>query len=424
MKGLEEGANIRRSKIIGRTTVVFLTVMLLLTFFSRTINNFTLPKVTYENPSNGALIKEASGIGNVQARIIHDLYVRSSMKVTGVMVEVGDLVKAGQAILTLDTTDIENQLKDERDKLTQRKLNLEKLVEASSSNNLLNQNKSVLTAQQNLNKAQKNYENSKTLYEVGAVSAAELADAKANLESAQIDYDIAENNRDKAMKDDQRDIESIKLDIDIAERKIAELTKELNMSTVAAPSDGIVTDLYFSTGMTANTSQPLYKIADISGGFQFVATVNTTAAEFLGAGDTAEISISSLSGRTIQGKVTQVRDNQQQMGVKKDVIIDIPVDGLVGGEVGTANIRKNIGSHNVLVSNSALGQDASGYFVYVLKDNKGPLGNEFSVEKVTISIGDSDNLKTAILSGISANDKVVSNSDKPLSDGSRVLLAN
>ncbi|MEW9122078.1 MAG: efflux RND transporter periplasmic adaptor subunit [Thermotaleaceae bacterium] len=424
MKALEEGANIRRSKIIGKTTVVFLTVMLLLTFFSRTINNFTLPKGTYENPSNGALIKEASGIGNVQARIIHDLYVRSSMKVTGVMVEVGDLVKEGQTILTLDTTDIENQLKDERDKLAQRKLNLEKLVEANSPSNLLNQNKAVQTAQQSLDRAQRNYENSKTLHEIGGVSAAELADAKANLENAKIDYAIAENNRDKAMKDNQRDVESIKLDIDIAERKIAELTKELNMSTVTAPSDGIVTDLYYSAGMTANTSQPLYKIADTSGGFQFVATVNVSASEFLGTGDAAEISISSLSGRTIQGKVTQVRDNQQQIGIKKDVIIDIPTDGLVGGEVGTANIRKNVGSHKVLVSNSTLGQDASGYFVYVLKDSKGPLGNEFYVEKVTVSIGDSDNLKTAILSGISANDKVVSNSDKPLSDGSRVILAN
>ena len=438
MKALEAGASFRRNKITGKATVIFLTVMLLLTFFSKTINNFTLPKVTYETPANGALIKEATGTGNVKARIIHDLYVRASMKVTGVMIEVGDSVKQGQTLLTLDITDIENQLKDEKDKLAQKKLYFEKLKEAgeklkeaNSPENLLSLDKTVQTAQQNVDKAQRNYDSSKVLYEVGGIAANDLADAKMNFDSAKMDYEIARINRDKATRDNSReienntrDIESTKLDIDMAERKIAELAKEQNMSIVTAPCDGLVTDLYYSAGMTANTSQPLYKIADTSGGFQFVATVNISATEFLGAGDAAEISISSLSDKVIQGKVTQIRDNQQQIGVKKDVIIDIPTDGLVGGEVGTANIRKNMGSHKVLVSNSAVGQDTSGYFVYVLKDSKGPLGNEFYVEKVSVSIGDSDNLITAVLSGIGSNDKVVSNSDKPLSDGSRVMMAN
>ncbi|MTI55868.1 HlyD family secretion protein [Geosporobacter ferrireducens] len=438
MKALDEGAMISRNRITGKATVIFLAVMLFLTFFSKTINNFTLPKITYERPANGALIKEATGTGNVQAKAVHDLYVRTSMKVTGVMVEVGDPVKQGQALLTLDITDIENQLKDEQDKVAQRKLYLEKLKqageklkEANSPENLLSLDKTVQTAQQNLDKAQRNYDSSKVLYEVGGISASALADAKMNLDSAEMDYEIARNNRDKAARDNSReiennirDVESTKLDIAMAERKIAELTKELNMKTVTAPCDGIVTDLYYSAGMTANTAQPLYKIADTGGGFQFVATVNITAAEYLELGDPAEISISALNGRAIQGKVNQIKDNPQQIGVKKDVIIEIPTDGLIGGEVGTANIKKNIGSYNVLVSNSAVGQDGSGYFVYVLKDRKGPLGNEFYVEKVSVSTGDSDNLKTAVLSGISTNDKVVSDSDKPLSDGSRVMLAN
>lgn len=439
MKALDEDANIEKRKIIGRATVIFLAVMLLLTFFSKTINNFTLPKVTYETPASGALIKEVTDTGNVQAKTVHDLYVRTNMKVTGVMVEVGDSVKQGQTLLTLDTTDIENQLKDEQDQYAQKKLYLEKLTEAgerlkeaNSPDNLLILDKAVQTAQQNLDKAQRDYDNSKILYdEIGAVSANDLADAKMSLDSAKMDYEIAKNNRDKTIRDNSRDIEnnnrdieSTKLDIDMAERKITELTKEMNMDIVTAPCDGIVTELYYSEGMTANTSQSLYKIADIKGGFQFIATVNVSAAEYLEPGDEAEVSINSLNDRSIQGEVKQIKDNQQQIGVKKDVTIDIPPDGLIGGEIGTANIRKNIGSYNTIVSNSAVGQDSDGHFVYVLKEGKGPLGNEFYVEKVSVSIGDSDNIKTAILSGISLRDQVVSNSDKPLSDGSRVMLAN
>jgi len=424
MNPLGEDANIGKRKIMGRTTVMFLAGMLLLTFFSKTINNFTLPKVTYETPASGALIKEVTGTGNVEAKKVHDLYVRTGMKVTGVMVKGGDSVKQGQTLLTLDTTDIENQLKDEQDKYAQKELLLEKLMEASSPGNLLSLDKAVQTAWQNLDKAQKNYDSSKILYEAGGVSANELADAKANLDNARMDYEIAKNNRDKTISDQKRDIESTKLDIEMAERKIAELTKEMDMGTVTAPCDGVVNELYYSEGMTANISQSLYKISDTRGGFQFTATVNISAAEYLEPGDAVEISVNSLNDRVIQGKVNQIKDNQQQIGVKKDVVIDIPPDGLSGGEIGTAYIKKSIGSYNVLVSNSAVGQDNDGYFVYVLKERKGPLGKEFYVEKVSVSIGDSDNTKTAVMSGISAMDKVVSNSDKPLSDGSPVMLAS
>ena len=187
--------------------------------------------------------------------------------------------------------------------------------------------------------------------------------------------------------------------------------------------DGIVTELYFSEGMTANTSQPLYKIADTKEGFQFIATVDISAAEYLAPGDEAEISINSLNNSAIEGKVNQIKDNQQQIGVKKDVTVDIPSDGLIGGESGTVDFKKNMGSYKTLVSNSAIGQDNDGFFVYLVKERKGTLGNEFFVEKVTVNIDDSDNIKTAVLSGITQQDRVVSNSDKLLSDGSRVMLA-
>ena len=120
--------------------------------------------------------------------------------------------------------------------------------------------------------------------------------------------------------------------------------------------------MYYAAGMTTTASQPLYRIADTGKGFQFVATVNISAAEYLEPGDEAEISINSLKDRII-GRVNQMIDHQQQIGEKKDIVIDIPSDGLMGGEIGTADIKKSIGSYKILVSNSAVGQDNKGYFV-------------------------------------------------------------
>jgi multidrug efflux pump subunit AcrA (membrane-fusion protein) len=195
MNTITESTNAARRKITGKAAISFFAVMLLLTFFSNTINNFTLPKVTYETPAGGALIKEITGTGKVEAKITRDKYVTTSMKVTGVMVSVGDSVKQGQRLLTLDTSDVENQLKDEQDRNAQKKLYLAKLMEACSPGNLLSLDKAVQTARQNLDKARRDYDSNKALYEAGAVSRNELEDSKMNLDNAVKDYDIAKNNR-------------------------------------------------------------------------------------------------------------------------------------------------------------------------------------------------------------------------------------
>ena len=122
--------NIKRRKITGKAMGIFIAGMLVLTFFSKTINNFSLPKIRYETPVSGALIKEVTGTGNVEAKITRDLYVSSSMKVTDIKVDVGEAVKKGQTLLTLDTSNIENQLKNELDQYGKKKLQLEALMEA------------------------------------------------------------------------------------------------------------------------------------------------------------------------------------------------------------------------------------------------------------------------------------------------------
>lgn len=438
MSELDLGVNARRRKLTGKATLVFLAIMVLLTFFSNTINNFSLPKVSYETPSRGALIKEVTGTGSVKAKSEQDRYIQVSMRVTGVAVKVGDKVKQGQTLLTLDTSDIKSQLQDEQDKYAQLELNLDGLVQTGAPGNLLNMDKAIMTASQNLDKAQKNYADCKslyaknrTLYESGSLTAKDLEDAKTSLDNAKLDYDtakidfdIAKSNKDKTISDNSRNIENTKLNMSMEARRISELKDQIKLGTIMAPCDGTVTELNFSEGTTANNSKPLYKIAEAKGGFQFTAVVDVSASDYLEPGDTAEITINSLNGRPIEGKVGQITDDENQIGVKKDVVIDVPPDGLIGGETGTADIRKNMGSYDTLVSNSAIGQDSDGYFVYVLNERRGPLGNELYVQRVTIAIGDSDNVKTAVTSGVSQRDNVISDSNKALTDGTRVMLAD
>lgn len=418
-----QSENSLRKKVIGKSMLIFFAVMLLLTFFSNTINNFSLPKVTYEMASGGSLVKDISGAGNVEAMKSENMYIQANMKVISVIGKVGDNIKKGQVFLTLDTSDTAIQLKDEQDRYEQKKLNLEKLLEANSLEALLNYDNSIDTANMNFIKAEEDYNNIKNLYESGSETADTLESSRVGFENTKRDYEMAKKSKETAIKNNQRDIKNAQLEIDIEKRKLAQLEEEMKLNEIKAPVDGVITELNFPEGTMTNNSKTLYKIADTSKGFHFTATVDIDSVTYLAIGDDVEVTFNSLNGKTIQGKLDEIVDNQQQRGVKKDLVIKIPPDGLTGGESGNASISKNIGAFKALVSNSAIGQDNNGYFVYILKEKKGPLGNEYYVQKVSVTVKDSDDSKTAVLSGITNFESIIVSTDKTISDGTRVILS-
>lgn len=413
--------NESKKKIIGRAVLIFFAVMLLLTFFSNTINNFSLPKVTYETPSRGSIVKDVTASGTVRAQKMFDAYVKSNMKVLGLEVKTGDAVKKGQVLMTLDTGDIQSQLQDETARHEQMKLNLEKLRKTLSAN-ILGSDRSVENAGRALDSAKANHADIKALYEAGAETLSNLKNAENSLQTAQSDYDLARSNREKTLNDNQNDVKSLEYDIQIQERKLGELRDQMKLASVTAPADGVITELNFQEGDIANGSAPIFRLSDTTEGFEFKAAVDYDLAAWLAVGDAASVSLDSSGGRTIQGKIVEIADTPQQKGVKKDVYIEIASEGLSGGESGDMEIRKNTGSYNTLVSNSAIGQDNSGYFVYVVAESKGPLGNEYRARKAYVTTGESDDLKTAVTNGLSPMDRVIDYSDKPLSDGMRVML--
>lgn len=417
-------ANSDRKRIIGGAMAVFLAVMLLLTFFSNTLNNFLLPRVSWESPESGPLVKEISGAGRVRAKKTMDRYAESDMKVLAVTVNIGETVKKGQPMLELDTTKVEEQLGDERTIWQQKKLNVEKLSEEAAAEGMRSYDDAIEAARANMEKAERNYEDAQALYEAGAEAKVKVTDAGADCENTRRDYQKALDSKAAALRNNKRDLQSAQYELDMQERKLQKLEKEMGLGHVAAPADGTVMELNFPEGSVTNASKPLFVLADTAEGFEFCAAVDSEAAGLLSIGDEAEVSLDSLEGYTLQGTVSEITESAEERGVKKEVVIDIPPENLIGGESGSADIKKRTEAYGTLVSNSAIGQEMLDYFVYVLQEKKGPLGNELFIRKVKVTKGDSDNSNTAVLSGLSDYDRVVTGSDKQLSDGMRVMLEN
>ncbi|MCX7747396.1 MAG: efflux RND transporter periplasmic adaptor subunit [Clostridia bacterium] len=419
-----ETANSIRKKITGKAMIVFFVFMILLTFFSNTINNFSLPKVTVENPGSGSLVKEVTGTGTVRPNKVDEYTLNSQLEVKEVKVKVGDQVKKDQVLFALDIDDIEKQIKDEEARITQKRLNMEKLLGQNSKENLLNYDKAINLAKQAIDNTEEDYENQQKQYENGVADIDEYKAVKKTYDNAKMDYEIALNNKEKFLKDIQQDIQNAQIDLDIEERTIAELREKLKLKEITAPADGTIQEINFDEGTFANSSKPLYKLSETASGFEFVTTVDSTSAELVSIGDAATIVLNMQNGDVRQGSIKEIKDNVQQVGTKKDIFIDIQSDGLLGGESGSVEIVKNTKNYTTLVHTSAIGQNQTGSFVYVLREKKGPLGNEYYVQAVSVSTDDSDSLRSAILNGVSNFDRVIVSTDKPLSDGMRVYLKN
>ncbi len=90
--------------------IIFLAVLLVLTFFSSTILNRSLPEVATEYVTDGTITSKVRGTGTVVAKENYDVTIEQSHKVVSVLVNVGQEVAAGDVLMILqpgESTELE-----------------------------------------------------------------------------------------------------------------------------------------------------------------------------------------------------------------------------------------------------------------------------------------------------------------------------
>lgn len=87
---------------IKNIAIVFLVIMLILTFFSNTIMNRSLPEVSTQYVVSGPIVTQVRGEGTVQADDPYSVSIPETRKIAGVLVKEGDVVKEGQVLYKLE----------------------------------------------------------------------------------------------------------------------------------------------------------------------------------------------------------------------------------------------------------------------------------------------------------------------------------
>lgn len=144
----------KRKERIKNIAIIFLTIMLLLTFFSNTIMNYSLAEVGTAYADRGNLTTKIRGDGYVEAKDPIQVTIDKESEVLKVYVKDGDSVKKGQTLFLLEGTTVEELKQAQTDLMNLNYEYAKSLLEVTAPNYDEN-NLDIKYAQKDLRKALK-----------------------------------------------------------------------------------------------------------------------------------------------------------------------------------------------------------------------------------------------------------------------------
>ena len=115
---------------VKNVAIIFLAVMLVLTFFSNTIMNASLPEAAVQYVQSGSITTQIRGTGTITAKEVYEVKITTSRKVQSVLVTKEQEVKVGDVLLILaagegtETDELKTQLETAKYSYQQKLINM------------------------------------------------------------------------------------------------------------------------------------------------------------------------------------------------------------------------------------------------------------------------------------------------------------
>lgn len=128
----------KRRDWVKNAAIIFLSVMLVLTFFSNTFMNYSLPEVAAQYVQPGTITEKIRGSGTIESGDPYNIQVNETRTVESVLVRVGDTVQKGDILFMLADKE-SSELKAAEDTLDALMLDFElQLLNGSVSTSVAN----------------------------------------------------------------------------------------------------------------------------------------------------------------------------------------------------------------------------------------------------------------------------------------------
>jgi len=318
-------------------------------------------------------------------------------RVEKTFVEVGSVVKEGDALLQLTNTSLLMDIMWRESELFQQSNNLR--------NTRLSMEQFQLQLNQQLNELENQIQTQKKLYDRYKELDKDSLISKQDFESVRDQYDYLLKRRDLLAQSQKSELGIRKSQLDALEQSLARMQGNLDMVkqrlenlTVKAPIDGQITSLLAEVGQTKSPGQRLGQI-DVLNGFKAAASIDE---DYIGKLEVARTGEFDLGGRTYRLMVKkifpEVKDGK--FGIELEFRGERP-KGIKRGQ--TLHVRLDLGetAKALTIPRGDYLKTTGGDWVYKVDP-----GRKEAV-KVRIKLGRQDAESAEVIKGLAPGDRII-----------------
>lgn len=350
----------------------------------------------------GDLARSVVATGKITPKYKVEVKSKASGIVKKIYVDYGQLVRQGQLLLELDREQLQAQVRESTANLQASQA----AVEAAEATLQRNQTDAQGTDLPFLKSA---VERASKLVKDGLLS-------KASLEDADKAYQVALNKQATSIRTiavSRAEVGRAKAQVGQARAALERAQEDLNNATIVSPMDGLVLsrdvevgDAVSSILVMGSTAKLMFTLGDVSDVY-VLGKVDQSDIGRVFLGQRARIVVESFKDKKFDGQVTKI----SPLGVEKENVTTFEVRVSIknpGGELKanmTANaeiILEERKSVTMVPESTIIYDDKKSAFV----ETPDPAA-EKGKKKIPVTLGISNGVKTQILAGVKAGDKVI-----------------
>ena len=220
---------------VKNAAIIFLVVILVLTFFSNTIMNRSLPEVASQEVTSGSIIARVRGTGTVQANSNTQVKMDKTRVIRSVLVKVGQQVEAGDVLFTLGEGASE-EIDAAQEKVMSLQASYNRMAATIPDYSYGADHRRIAAAEEAYNEAKRKYDSilakmeyeEKNTHESQEHRDQKVAEAAARLKAAQLLKDTAEELYNAQIAKKEEALEKAKNQEENYNNNLAEITSTQN----------------------------------------------------------------------------------------------------------------------------------------------------------------------------------------------------
>lgn len=389
----------------------------------------TAVNVTVATAAIGNIASTVNYTGDIKTENSASVAPKASGTVSKIYAEVGDYVKAGSVLFTLDSSSYTLAYNQAKAAVKSAEAAYNSAIAAynnvkngSNAQSKVNMNQSLSGAQSNYDTALDNYNRQKALFDIGAISQVALDSAKTALDNAKLALDTAKAsaqlNTDVIAPQSEA---SAKAGVEQATAAVAQAKAAADIAannvancTVTAPISGYIASKNIQIGQMASQGMEAFSI---KGADDLEVEINVTEAVIghISVGSPATVNIKSANMSDIQGTVKSAGNAKNDMTGMYTVKIAVPDTdrnikvGMIADVIITTDTAENV----LTVPQSSILTDNDEAYVYIAENDK--------AVKRTVTTGTASDDMIEITSGLSEGDIVICDGKEFLSETNNTI---